>query len=167
MGNNIGTFELKTSRMLVTDPCYGKEIWCTYTITDAKPGIWEGDVVMSDEGVWGNRVAELHVRHTEDYATDPTEKIDTVIGVDSGQAGFFDLDEFPDCGGADDKFYNEACEVTLSKGIPAGPVSNMGIVSSSGFGDGGYSLYVGRNDKGEVISASLIFIDEVMEDDYD
>lgn len=59
------------------------------------------------------------------------------VGVDSGQAGFFDDAVFAvHNGGYDEAFCDKAYDITLSN-KKAGVMLN-GVVSSSGYGDGGY-----------------------------
>jgi len=120
------------------------------------------------------RVQYLHVAH-ESLALDPTEPIDFAsyelvegvdVGVDSGQAGFFDLASYTNAvkdrsdtsqdGPAFEKFYREICDQTLSDDQFGGV--DFGAVSSSGYGDGRYPCYVRRNDRGEVIAAFIAFI---------
>ncbi|MBQ3442115.1 MAG: DUF4241 domain-containing protein [Selenomonadaceae bacterium] len=44
-------------------------------------------------------------------------------------------------------------------------VNDRGVVSETGFGDGSYSLYIGKNNEGKIVSASTIFIaDDEMEE---
>ncbi|MBQ7079905.1 MAG: DUF4241 domain-containing protein [Fibrobacter sp.] len=44
-------------------------------------------------------------------------------------------------------------------------IKDKGVVSETGFGDGCYSLYVGKNKAGKIVSASIIFIaDEELEE---
>ena len=156
------------SKILVTDPCYSKDTWCTQVL-DVKPGIWEAEVVMTNCDSWGNRVSELLAWH-RDYPTDSAdESVSNDIGVDSGQCGFFDFDKYPDgqCGEYDDPatFYGAACKETLKEGVPAGVVNGFGVVSSSGYGDGCYNLYVGRDEHDVIVSTRLVFIEEA--EDYD
>ena len=50
-----------------------------------------------------------------------------------------------------------ACSLTLSKNR-GGIMLDKGVISESGFGDGSYSLYIGKNEAGKIVSASIIFI---------
>lgn len=92
---------------------------------------------------------------------------------DSGQAGFFCDSIYPkgETGEFGDKetFYGVACDATLETEHSAGIIFNKGFLSSSGFGDGGYNLYLHKtNDTGEVIGAKIVFIgDEDEEEDYE
>ena len=62
------------------------------------------------------------------------------------------------------KFFGLTCSLTLSKNH-GGIMLNKGVVSETGFGDGCYSLYVGKNNEGKIVAASIIFItDEELEE---
>ena len=136
---------------------------------------------MLDEGDWGNRVAVLAVRHKEtgpDFTIIRNPNIFLGHGswteqpfelrVDFGLAGLFDDAHYQadtvfdgmkepehDFG---DLWYNHACDITLSR-MQAG-VMPFGVVSSSGFGDGGYVCYTHEGDTGEIDFAFIVFIDE-------
>lgn len=89
------------------------------------------------------------------------------VGVDSGQAGFFDDARFKKHNGGDDEsFYEKACDTTLSR-MQAG-VIDEGAVCNSGYGDGGYvCIFHNSNDEdGLVDFAYIIFICEY-EDEED
>lgn len=177
----LGDFELTSPIMRVSDPCYDRDVWCCGTFGKCKLGTWEAGVLKSDEGPWGVRCAVLVVRHkdtgpdfdairlpqvyrmTRGWLKQPME-----VGVDSGQAGFFDEAFYQDNSifkdmpvpehDYGDLWYNHACDITLSK-MHAG-VMPYGAVSSSGYGDGGYDCYTHENSDGEIDFAFVIFIDE-------
>lgn len=175
MEQYIGEFEVTSNKLIVTDPCYDKAIWCSYVLGGVKNGIWKSAINISDEGDWGNRVAELLVWKKDEPAVSCIELASTQIGVDSGQAGFFDYSKYPDrCPGEYgdlNSFYGKACAQTYDekdRSKKAGIVEGFGVNSSSGFGDGCYTLLVGRNSDGEVVRAKLIFIgDEEYQDGDD
>lgn len=126
------------------------------------------------EGYVG-RVAYIAIRHESTIACTPpylknfTES-EIHVGVDSGQAGFFDLEPFAaqsatqeENGGYNQdtehgKFYRSIYEQT-SEGEPAAVgIVPFGAASSSGYGDGSYNLYVLRDKDGLVIEAVIVFI---------
>jgi hypothetical protein len=95
------------------------------------------------------------------------------VGVDSGQAGFFDLAQYTDAvsdksnrgedGCKFDAFYSGVCDLTLAD--PSWGVVPFGAVSSSGYGDGGYNCYVLRKPTSdpavsELVGAYIVFISE-------
>jgi hypothetical protein len=91
------------------------------------------------------------------------------IGVDSGQAGFFDWQHFRSRSAVpadwpwkrpmlipQQPWYSMCCDVTLF-GDHAGVIP-YGAVSSSGWGDGGYRAYALRDDAGVVVGLRLVFL---------
>lgn len=127
----------------------------------------------------GTRCAVLAVRHKDtgpDFNVIRLGKVRKVackcveqsfeVGVDSGQAGFFDdafyqndtvFEELPAPGFAiGDLWYRHVCDITLSK-MSAG-VLPYGAVSSSGFGDGGYTCYTHADENGVIDFAFIVFI---------
>lgn len=101
-----------------------------------------------------------------------------VCGVDSGQimftdpcyvkdfrdemseGGEFDCNVAPSAGGDYPYTYNGACTATTQK-FPAGQLGPcQGVVTSTGYGDGLYPVYVKTNDEGRVVSATIVFIED-------
>jgi hypothetical protein len=170
----IGTIDITCDKIIACDPCRKDtdEVWYNTVIENVLPGKYIAEVTMFDNeesNGWGDRVAELTIRHSDydlpKYKT--TEKItDThtymgYVGVDSGQAMFANLDkrkQLLEKSQDDDDFYWKACDATESKN-QAGIVDNT-VVSSSGYGDGCYDVYVAYNEDGKVVAASIEFIDE-------
>lgn len=122
---------------------------------------------------WKGRIAFLHIRH-ESVLNEPIDPFSFVrnedfqVGVDSGQAGFFDLDLYeaalkdkPENGHDDgtrfEQFYDACGDNTLGA-ESWGTVEGFGAVSSSGYGDGGYTLCERRNPAGELIEARIVYL---------
>lgn len=178
---DIGAFQMTTTDMAVSDPCYELGTWCAGELHNCLPGEWEAMIGISDEGEGDQRVAILVVR-AKGHAAEPLNalktngncgsyfrKADFVIGVDSGQAGFFDkafygkdagIDpasletDFSGWGEGFSLFYKACCDNTLRR---EGGVLHCGAVSNSGYGDGGYSGYYHATD-GKVDMAFIQFI---------
>lgn len=135
---DLGEFEMTSPVMRVSDPCYERDVWCCGTVDHCKLGTWEAGVLKTDEGEWGTRCAVLAVRHKDtgpDFNVIRLGKVRKVackcveqsfeVGVDSGQAGFFDdafyqndtvFEELPAPGFAiGDLWYRHVCDITLSK----------------------------------------------------
>ena len=158
------TFVVASGALRVTDPCYDMDTWCAGQLDNVMNGIWEAHVGLHDDDHgWGRRVAYLHIvnigaeRHFDHMAElDSTwENSNIHVGVDSGQAGFFDLEMFQTVCKAEavkGKFYDEICDLTNPWGVHP-----TGVVSSSGYGDGSYDCLVRRVD-GQVVEAMLVFI---------
>lgn len=115
------------------------------------------------------RVAYLHIVNIEaqshfDHAAefDSTWVDSTIdVGVDSGQAGFFDLALYQQVWESEpvrEKFYDEVCDLTLED--KSWGVHPIGVVSSTGWGDGSYTCLVRRDDVGRAIEAIIIYMAE-------
>lgn len=179
----IGSFEL-SGKMRVSDPCYKPDVWCCGTL-NTRPGTWEAAVMVMDNemtGGWGKRVAVLAAKHEEciiplDTQTvnessdksrvlSPWKIADFEVGVDSGQAGFFDDANFVSRNGGEDEYwYDRMCSITLSS-VSAGVVED-GAVSSTGFGDGGYPCIYRAGTDGLVDFVYIIFIDDKPSDEWE
>lgn len=71
-----------------------------------------------------------------------------------------------------DDCYNRYSEYTKSEKcwpyipkLTANPIDNCGFVSSSGFGDGGYTCWTARDDDGHIIAIRIEYITEYDEED--
>ncbi len=171
----LGSFELTQPTLRVTDPCYDVDTWCAGT-TQALPGKWTAQSLIGPTD-WDSRTHLLQIHHESvqdagirKYAD--LEKLDIHAGVDSGQCGFFDDALYPRDAASfeyeDGTFYGDCCSSTLSEALPGGNVvRNMGAVTSSGFGDGGYNVYVERNANGDIVLAQLLFIGDTADEEDD
>lgn len=164
---------IRSGAVRVSDPCYDPETWCAGTIDEVKNGKWKGSVIRSDEGEWGIRNAFLLVHHEltpRTYQSSGWEDTSIDVGVDSGQAGIYDLDEFK--GGQDNYgeggWYDDNCDITLERKNPNAPEcgsvcgagvlpDKSGVVSSSGYGDGGYKCYIYKNKLDQVEAIMIDF----------
>lgn len=181
----IGEFTLTQPVLRVSDPCYEKDCWAGDVLKDCLTGIWEAAVDYDNS--WGKRVSMLAIRHESgpqfSVFSNPRRDIqveDTslIAGVDSGQCGFFDEtyyrddkvceganDPSPDRGSYGEPWYTLCCHITLSED-QAGTIP-YGAVSSSGYGDGSYEVFVTRDRSGYINGAAIMFIDDPEEDDED
>lgn len=165
----LGQFEIKSGKILLTDPCYYHE---TYTAEDSlqvEKGIWKAYAIEVFDESWGNRITLLyahHENHPQAALNQPGWKtLEYGTGVDSGQAGFFDLTYFNDANQIKEPlknpltgknlWYDYCCHQTLDKDVGAGIIP-FGVVSSSGLGDGYYPAY-GQKDEDSFIALALDF----------
>lgn len=177
----IGTFTQVSNKMRASDPCYDKDVWCAHCVDRVAKGEWIAEIIVSDEGEWGQRVSKLIVSHKDvnDHVLidDPTFE----AGVDSGQLGFFD-DLFylngavlpkamiqPSSIGlpmetSRDIWYSVCCDLTLK--AKAGVLPN-GAVARSGFGDGCYPVIPSRDELGRLRRLTVIFIGDEEEEAED
>jgi hypothetical protein len=153
-------FKITSNKILVTDPCYLNIGVCQVTLENVKTGFWHSKVEYGD-----NVISKLIIFH-ESYEwfsnviKNTFRKEPFEVCVDSGQAGFFDYDEYPNVEEMDEAFYSRVCELTS---ISSNGELDFGCVSPSGYGDGGYDCYTERNELGELVMALIDFIGEEVE----
>lgn len=151
----VGTFEVKSNRLVVSDPCYTLGTRCMGELKNPRKGKWTACIKLSDEKYWGSRVAELIATyHDANLDFETWVQCDFEVGVDSGQAGIFS--EYPDepDDNTEGTWYYDCCKLTNPAGVLLG-----GAVSSSGFGDGVYTAYKIEKD-GEVVAVKIVFIED-------
>jgi len=175
---------LLTDIVMVSDPCYTEPTWCQIKLKDVKPGYYNTYSKSHDCGDWGVRQSMLMVIH-QDFTNKKLrwEEHPGEVGVDSGQAGIFNYDSYRDdsiaeeigLGDGDISFFGVSPwkEMTKSRDMEPGEkwyismcsrtlgekgwgTYNRGVVSRSGFGDGGYKLYVAKH-YGRVIAMCIDF----------
>lgn len=169
----LGTFRQQSLEMRASDPCYDRDVWCQHLIENVQPGKWDAWLLVSDEGSWGMRNAELLVKfHNADEAK-LHELVALECGVDSGQFGFFDDRTYLDCNALAGKrqddadvppdetsraiWYKVCCMLTMSE-ERAGLLPN-GVVCRSGFGDGCYDVIPYADEQGKVKMLRAVFIE--------
>ena len=158
----LGSFEVESNKIYVSDPCYEydeNDNSCVLTLKGAVNGKY---IVTVNVARIYHDIESLTIK-LEDYLYSEPSIFAGKIGVDSGQAGFFDKEYYMENQGGDfddlTTLYGLACSLVLSK-QEGGIVHNRGVVSSSGCGDGEYEVFIGINEIGEIVSASIIFIEE-------
>jgi hypothetical protein len=144
------------------------------------PGEYEVSITYSSDESWGKRIASLKAEHVEYKGRYlGWTKVSDDIGVDSGQCGIFSLEEYRNDEASKsfnlplvfgnnystetgDDWYQRMCALTLL--IKDGGVSDKqwgatltGVVSSSGYGDGVYDLYV-KHDEDKIIAFSIVYL---------
>jgi len=184
------TFNLG-SKVIVSDPCYKIPTWCQAVVKDVLPGTYVSEIDEYDGEDWGIRISKLRAIHQDHILTRHHIKWtahEVTIGVDSGQAGIFDFDHYRDDDHSEtydlplifgddwnsdkgDKWYQRMCALTLSKednvlglsedGFGCSP---DGVVSRSGYGDGPYTLFIGKVGD-QIVGFEIEFIGEDDEDE--
>ena len=172
----IGTFTVTSGKLVVSDPCYTLGTWCMGHLDKVRNGKWKASVIHSDEASWGNRIAEVTawIGRKPGHAA-AWEKCAFEVGVDSGQAGIFDSNHYrrdADAKGykytgedgpivPDEPWYSMCCDQTQT--VNSAGVVPGGVVSCSGFGDGGYDAFVLKDKSGKIVAVRIVFIgaDEV------
>jgi len=166
----LGDFHIESGEVFVSDPCYDLETECAKIIDNVKNGEWIAEI--ETKKVWGERVSILRCWHKSVFPRRAVEweVISTDIGVDSGQAGVFDIEHFKKDSDAeglvreskeiickDEPWYSMCCDRTLNE-IGAGVIP-FGVVSSSGLGDGQYTCEVAKQDD-VVVGIQVNFLEE-------
>lgn len=161
---HIGQIEIKSGRIFGTDPCYDKDTWCTVTINNCKNGKYNSYIDKKD-----GRISKLFIVHVDHDNEDGTRDFNDMVGnggVDSGQFGFFDFDSFPKEGLGEhndiNSVYRKICEGTCSSNQYS--IDTNYVVSSSGWGDGGYDVSVMYGNNEQVVG---ILVDYIHDDNYD
>ena len=164
MEHFVGVFELK-DKARITDPCYDKKIGDYVAVIDMIPGKYISYIDTINDNIMGERVSRLSIYNLEYHTYDNDILISSNICVDSGQAGIFQEDYYQEHKAnvdTEDDFYGTCCRETTEHF--AGIISNIGVVSQSGFGDGSYEAY-GYKIDGKYVQVSIVFIPE--EEDYE
>lgn len=160
------------SEVICIDPCYDA------AALGVKLSILPGNYYCYVSRDSDERIASISVRHVHhaDVAIDmeyaPTE-IDTgsYVGVDSGQAGIIDFEAWqayvahPEDESVAKAWYKQACTHTLSRLQYGIMIDNerywrdaaYGFVSSSGYGDGCYLVYVAKNGS-DIVGIRIVYI---------
>ena len=190
MGN---FFNVTSGKMVCSDPCYEIPTWCQGIVENVKNGKWDSGIATSDEGAWGERISHLWVYHIDAIAKNPkilreVEQFNGHLlpfdfGVDSGQFGFFDFDNYRNDESAKDlkkynfgndfnspkesgeEWYRACCKITLDK--ESWGVLPNGAVSSSGFGDGSYEVRGIKDENGEYVAFCVEYIGQDVDEDDD
>jgi hypothetical protein len=167
--NKFFEFEVVSGKVCVTDPCYNRGTWCGNFDLPAKKGKWRARIHYRDEGSWGIRVHSLFVVHENHKRPEKYTKEDALpnsVGVDSGTAGVFCSSIYPHVTEDEKqrenpefkKFYDACGEQSLDFPDHAGVVWNKGIVSATGYGDGGYSGYGSKDENGDYVSFQIYYL---------
>ena len=185
--HDIRSFEVTSGALLLSDPCYNRGTWCAIYDLPATNGKWLTSIKEVDEGMWGNRIAELwavneawavneslvetrnkqgvvlaadHSNIQEWMDGLPWVRIEGSVSVDSGQAGIFDnnIPVGARDGDVRTSFYEQVCDLTLGQD-GWGVWNNQGSVSRSGDGDGGYTA-VGVYEDDKLVAVKIAYYEE-------
>ena len=110
----VGIIELG-NKVRVSDPCYSLDTWCAGTLENVLEGKYNCYSQKVDTGDWGVRIASIEVKHENYLHIEPTELTSIDVGVDSGQAGIYDLDYFArnrEDKDGEDAWYQRVCNET-------------------------------------------------------
>ncbi|MCJ8014208.1 DUF4241 domain-containing protein [Paenibacillus sp. KQZ6P-2] len=165
----LGNFEVNSGQLVVADPCYdlNTETIIMGVLDSVLNGSWVGQVEKVEVRDWGEACSKLTAYHhsvAEQEASLEWVKCPFIVGVDSGQAGIFDIQKYriPDADAkdigsdTDSEWYYACCDMTES-GEEAG-VLDGGVVSRTGMGDGAYGVYMAMNGEKQIVGVKIVFI---------
>lgn len=146
----------------ITDPCYDRDVWCRMNDVKVVPGEYAVFVTYADNG----RVADVAIEHEAVHNSGITPVFQEAgdIGVDAGLAGFF-----PYKRDYNDDEWAEFCDKIDNDEYSEPHFIDGGVCTSSGYGDGGYSVYGHKTKDGRYDALRIAFIedDEECDDDDD
>lgn len=155
--------------VIVSDPCYTRDVWCMTKLSNVKPGTWEVRAAIDTIDSWGERCYILELQHKEvKMAANPDWVKSFELGVDSAKMSVFDDAYYkvkkysPDMletdRAAQEAFDAQCCSLADNyAGIFRVGKKAVGVVCSSGCGDGGYPLYVVEKN-GEIVAIKISFM---------
>jgi len=85
-GKTLGTMELG-DKVVVSDPCYSRDVWCMTTLENVCPGTWKAIACIDRIDSWGKRCYILELYHESLHVSHLPEKEweqHFELGVDSG-----------------------------------------------------------------------------------
>lgn len=151
----LGVYEQVSDSVRISDPCYDLEVGYAGTLKNVLSGTWVGSVFSAVAGDWGKRNWVVRAAHVQHEAAVCDKASEILVGVDSGQAGIFDLAYYrAPVYGRD--WYAAVCDLTIDNESGAG-VTEHGVVSRSGFGDGGYVCKYAEV-SGKIVAIEITFI---------
>ncbi|MDR1641691.1 MAG: hypothetical protein LBT59_18525 [Clostridiales bacterium] len=154
--------------VVFSDPCYNRDDgWLITVLHNMKPGEWKVRANIDTISAWGERCNSIELVHSafaEETSFAWAKK--ALLPVDSGIISVIDdlfyrrekgsIEDFESSQEAKDKFGDKCyllsksfCDIFRVKG------ESVGVVASSGVGDGEYPLHVAES-SGEVIAAKIM-----------
>jgi len=159
-----------SKNLCVSDPCYDRDTWCMTVLKNVKPGRWDVRASIDTIDTWGERCYVLELFHRSVKQTANLDWKDHFeLGVDSGTMSVIDdafyrrtngsVEEFESDETAQDCFTDKCYQLTDDNRVGLFTYGNqkVGVVCSSGVGDGCYPLYVVEKD-GEIVAMKISFM---------
>ncbi|QKF94707.1 DUF4241 protein [Fadolivirus algeromassiliense] len=189
--NNLGSFEITSGKIIAADPLTSDRN--QFLVDNDNATIFSG-LLNVQNGIWcayeerfdnDKRIDKIVIHHNS-VNLDELEWNDKslcCVGVDTGMAGFFDLDHFKNDDDAEgkqlDKEYYKIYEhssgdkwdsmciyITYHDRKSFAGTIPHGIVSSTGYGDGIYNVY-GCYQDNNIIALKMCFNEEYIENSDD
>lgn len=136
----------------ITDPCYGKDIWCRKNDVKISEGKYQCVtwICRKRDKHPDRRIAVIGIYLAGYIPVQNDMECIGEIGVDAGLAGFFN--NKPDYTDAEwSEFCDKLCDGNAW-------LTEEGFWSSSGYGDGCYPVYAAKNQQGVINALEIRFI---------
>ncbi len=155
------TFKIKSGAMIISDPIYERDNWCSAYVSKVKNGVWMADIIHTADK---KNIATLYAWNLNEGIADVSilkrlsnsPPLPYVCGVSSGILGYFDdkvyHSELP-YNGVDilDTLYYFMCRDKVLNNPNGWENINGGILVSTAAPDGSYITKGLKNDIGEYI----------------
>jgi hypothetical protein len=159
-------------KVIVSDPCYNRDVWCMTILNNIYPGKWEVTACIDKVNSWGKRCYMLELYHENQENKNIPEKDwirDFELGVDSGTMSVIDdryyrrlngsTESFEGNEKAKEAFYQKAHRNnTAYANLFREKDSPVGAVCSSGIGDGSYPLYIYKGVDEKITALRISFL---------
>lgn len=167
----VGEIELDNV-VSISDPCYDRNVWCRTTLKHMKTGNWFVYACLDTLNAWGKRCYILELFHESTRAFCEKQWIKYgEVGVDSGTMSVFNDGDYRRKNGSSEDFesdqnaketFLEQCYQLADKYVGVFNVNGkaVGVVCSSGIGDGSYPLYVHLDEFAQYDAIKISFMEE-------
>lgn len=156
---NVGFLQINDGKVDITDPGYDKDVWCRINDLSVTPGKYRCYFWHGADPDWGERTWKLGIEHVGSRLSSLEWEEIGEIGVDSGQAGFFNhKQDFSDVEWKDlcDAMYSKDNNVALRRKYDVYGSDN-GFWSQSGCGDGVYGVFAKKKSNGDIAALEIHF----------
>jgi hypothetical protein len=146
---DIGEFMVASGKLIVSDPCYSRGMWCAGVIENARNSTWRVTLETTGRG---------HRTLTASCASPLGEmrKAPFRGAVDSGQVGIFCDSLFPTPWNPSPGFH-QSCEAAGLGELQTGIVLGGGVVAS--LLETGYRAFVGRDRDRQAVAVQITLDD--------
>lgn len=146
---SLGSFEVHSAQIVITDPCYTPDTWCQ-ALLEVAGGTWNGRVETKD-----GKVTCMISTHKDYLVNDKHwELAEEEIGNDSGNVGMYDAAKYLTSSGSQDWIAENYKAAYLG---PHGGSLGRGVVCKPAE-EGNYNLYVAKAPNGMIIGLKVKFV---------
>lgn len=159
--SKVGTIELG-SQVTISDPCYEVGTWCAISLDCVLEGTYDCFIKKCNYNSWGSRVKEMTIVHKnyQNLVMERDYELMGNVGVDSGTMSITDTNYYEETHNEDEEsenWYNmEVCEKTCDNEYNI--VGGRCFISTSGIGDGTYSVYGAFDSEDRLYALKVVFL---------